>query len=88
MPERQQLIVSITDQGIGIAQQDQARLFNTFQRINKAETAVIRGTGLGLYIVKGLVELMNGEIWIESAPGEGSTFRVAFPEADRAERAA
>jgi two-component system sensor histidine kinase VicK len=88
VPDRQQLIVSITDQGIGIAQQDQARLFNTFQRINKAETAGIRGTGLGLYIVKKLVELMNGEIWIESARGEGSTFRVAFPEADRAERAA
>ena len=88
VPERQQLIVSITDQGIGIAQQDQARLSNTFQRINKAETAGIRGTGLGLYIVKGLVELMNGEIWIESTPGEGSTFHVAFPEADRAERAA
>jgi PAS domain S-box-containing protein len=87
-PEPQQLIVSVTDQGIGIAQQDQARLFNTFQRINKAETAGIRGTGLGLYIVKGLVELMNGEIWIESTPGEGSTFHVAFPEANQAERAA
>ncbi|MBI2935583.1 MAG: GAF domain-containing protein [Chloroflexi bacterium] len=78
-PERQRVVVSVADQGIGIAPQDQARLFTTFQRIRRPETAQVSGTGLGLYIVKSLVELMRGEVWLESELNKGSTFFFSLP---------
>ena len=55
--------------------------FASFARIYRPETANIRGTGLGLYIVKGLVELMSGRVWVESEVDVGSTFYVALPVA-------
>ena len=73
------IVLSVTDPGIGIAQKDQERLFKTFQRIQHTETRGIRGTGLGLYIVKGLVELMGGTVWLESELSRGSTFFVGLP---------
>ena len=77
--ERGRVVVSVKDQGIGIAPEDQERLFTTFTRIRRPETEGVRGTGLGLYIVKGLVELMHGEIWLESELNKGSTFYIALP---------
>ncbi|MBI4310917.1 MAG: PAS domain-containing protein [Chloroflexi bacterium] len=77
--ERAELVLSVADQGIGIAPEDRARLFSTFTRIRRPETEGIRGTGLGLYIVKGLVELMLGRIWLDSEVHKGSTFYVALP---------
>jgi len=76
-PER--MVVSVSDQGIGIASEDQEKLFTTFTRIRRPEVEKIRGTGLGLYIVKALVELMGGEIWVESELGKGSTFFFSLP---------
>ena len=73
------LVMSVEDQGIGIAKEDQAQLFVTFQRIHRPETQGVRGTGLGLYIVKGLLELMGGAVWVESELDQGSTFFVALP---------
>ena len=61
-PDKQRVVWSITDQGIGIAPEDQDRLFAPFHRIQRPETENISGVGLGLYIVKGLVELMHGEL--------------------------
>ncbi|MBI2873075.1 MAG: GAF domain-containing protein [Chloroflexi bacterium] len=78
-PEQHRLVVSVSDQGMGIAPEDQARLFTTFHRIRRPETAGVRGTGLGLYIVKGLVELMGGEVWVSSELGEGTTFSFTLP---------
>lgn len=75
------VIISVSDQGVGIAEEDQPRLFNSFQRIERSAIAGIRGTGLGLYIVKGIVEKMDGSIWLESIEGQGSTFFVALPTA-------
>ncbi|MBI4310660.1 MAG: GAF domain-containing protein [Chloroflexi bacterium] len=72
-------VLSVRDQGMGIAPEDQERLFTTFTRIRRPETEGIRGTGLGLYIVKGLVELMHGRIWMESELNKGSTFFVSLP---------
>lgn len=72
-------VVSVKDQGIGISVADRERLFTAFSRIKRPETEGIRGTGLGLYIVRNLVEFMGGEVSIDSAPGAGSTFSFTLP---------
>lgn len=77
------IVVSIEDSGIGIAPDDAARLFQKFHRIATPETAEIGGTGLGLYIVKGLVEAHGGRIWLDSAPGVGTTFTFTLPSVQR-----
>lgn len=82
-PVQRRVVVSITDQGIGIGIGDRDRLFSTFQRIRRPETEGIRGTGLGLYIVKGLVGLMDGEVWIESELNRGTKFSFSLPTAEK-----
>ncbi len=81
LPANAEVRIAVTDNGIGISKEDQERLFTSFTRIRRPETQAIRGTGLGLYIVKGLVELMHGRIWVESEVNKGSTFYVALPVA-------
>ena len=78
---RPSMIISVTDKGKGIAVEDQSRLFLRFSRLESEINSPIRGSGLGLYISRRLVELMGGRIWIESngIPGEGSTFHVQLP---------
>lgn len=66
--------IAVVDNGIGIAPDDQAKLFQRFFRVESDETRNIQGTGLGLFIVRQLVERMGGRIWIESAKGQGTTF--------------
>ena len=78
-PERHQIVVSVSDQGIGIGQADRDSLFTTFHRIKRPETSGIRGSGLGLFIVKEWTEAMGGQIWFESELNKGSTFYVAVP---------
>ncbi|MBI2918437.1 MAG: PAS domain-containing protein [Chloroflexi bacterium] len=77
--ERKEVVISITDHGLGIPQAEMPRLFTRFHRIQRPETEGVRGTGLGLYIVKSLVELMGGRVWLESVLSEGSTFHLALP---------
>ncbi len=79
--DKHQVVISIADQGLGIAQADIPGLFTTFHRIRRPETETIKGTGLGLYIVKSLVGLMNGEIWVESELDKGTTFSFSLPVA-------
>ncbi len=74
--------ISVTDTGIGIGPADQARIFERFYRVRRAETIHIEGTGLGLAIVKRLVELHGGTISLRSTLGEGSTFTFSLPLAD------
>jgi PAS domain S-box-containing protein len=69
----------IRDSGIGIAPEDVPHLFQKFYRVNNSDTREIGGTGLGLYIVRKMVEAMNGRVWVESALGQGSTFYVELP---------
>lgn len=69
--------INVTDQGIGISEEEQAKLFSTFFRANNASN--IQGTGLGLSIVKKYVGLMNGTIDFTSRLNEGTTFRVIIP---------
>jgi signal transduction histidine kinase len=77
------VILSVSDRGKGIAPQDQGKLFQRFVRLESDLNSTVRGSGLGLYISRRLVEAMNGKIWIESTgkPGEGSTFCVQLPMA-------
>lgn len=74
-----ELILSVTDQGIGIAQQEQERIFDRFYRVDSAVGRRAGGTGLGLSVCRFLVEGHGGRIWLASAPGKGSTFYVAVP---------
>ena len=68
------LLFSVTDQGIGIPQNKQANIFETFTQADASTTRRFGGTGLGLAISKRLVEMMNGRIWVESEEARGSTF--------------
>jgi PAS domain S-box-containing protein len=70
--------VSVTDSGIGIPREDIPHLFQKFYRVDNSDTREIGGTGLGLYLCRRLVELMNGRIWVESEYGKGSTFIVSL----------
>jgi PAS domain S-box-containing protein len=78
-PDLEWVEVSVSDQGIGISQKDQENLFTTFHRIRRPETEGINGTGLGLYIVKALVELMRGEVWLKSKLNVGTTVFFSLP---------
>jgi signal transduction histidine kinase len=71
-----EVCISVTDDGPGIATEDQERIFERFFRVSGDGSS---GTGLGLAIARGLVELHGGRLWVESRPGHGSTFRVALP---------
>jgi signal transduction histidine kinase len=77
------VVISISDKGKGIAPGDQAQLFQRFVRLESDLNSPIRGSGLGLYISRRLVEAMSGKIWIESrgVPGEGATFHIQLPMA-------
>lgn len=77
-----QVIVEVSDQGIGISRQNQSRLFQSFERINAYKTNSIAGIGLGLRVCRLLVEVLGGRIWVESKPGKGSTFFFSLPAAD------
>ena len=71
------VVVSVADQGIGIAPQDVDKVFSKFVMLPKP-TWVKKGTGLGLYITKGIVDAHGGRIWIDSEPGKGATFNFTL----------
>jgi signal transduction histidine kinase len=73
------LITHIKDTGIGMSKEEQKKLFEKFYRIQNEKTRDVTGTGLGLFIVKQIVEKMNGKIWCESEEGKGSTFSFSLP---------
>ncbi|MBN1248575.1 MAG: HAMP domain-containing protein [Anaerolineae bacterium] len=71
--------IRVSDTGIGIAPADQVRLFEKFYRIKRRETGNIQGTGLGLALVKSIVERHGGRVWVDSALNRGSTFYIQLP---------
>ena len=70
--------ISVKDTGIGLSQEQQGRLFQSFQQAESSTSRKFGGTGLGLVISKNIIEMMGGKIWIESDPGKGSTFAFTF----------
>jgi signal transduction histidine kinase len=73
------LEVAVVDEGIGIAEEDQGRLFEEFFRSESVEARARPGTGLGLAVVDRVVRRHRGRIEVESELGEGTTFRVLLP---------
>lgn len=73
------IIFAVADTGIGIALQDQERIFEEFTQIDGELQKAAKGTGLGLPLTRKLAELMKGEVWVESEVGRGSTFYLAIP---------
>jgi two-component system sensor histidine kinase VicK len=73
------VILSITDQGLGIPKKDVNRIFDRFFRVDKARSRAQGGTGLGLAISKEVIELHHGRIWVDSVEGKGSTFYISLP---------
>ncbi len=77
--------VTVSDQGMGIPEEERLRLFGRFSRLESARASQIRGTGLGLYICRQILRAMGGDVWLkESKPGAGSTFALALPVAAEA----
>ena len=71
--------VEVIDAGVGIAPEQQSMLFQRFARVRTPDTANVRGTGLGLYISRRIVEAHGGRIWVSSEPGRGSMFAFELP---------
>jgi len=74
-----ELVVSVSDTGMGIAPADQPKVFERFKQVGDTLTDKPKGTGLGLPICKEIVEHHGGRLWVESVPGQGSTFSFTLP---------
>lgn len=77
--ENDRAIIEITDTGIGIAPEDQVRIFERFYQVDKSHATAHSGSGLGLAIVRRVIDGHNGRIHVHSVSGEGTTFRIALP---------
>jgi len=75
--EKKMVVTGVSDQGIGISQEDRGRLFELFERLGSGSRS--QGLGLGLVVCKRLVEAQGGQIWVESEPGKGSIFYFTLP---------
>lgn len=73
------IIVQVKDTGIGIAEEDQVRIFEEFQQIDSSASREYQGTGLGLALVRKLVELQGGQVSVQSVVGTGSVFTFTLP---------
>jgi signal transduction histidine kinase len=77
--EGRNLVIAVHDWGPGISPEEQAKLFQPFQRVRGADTDRIKGIGLGLLVCRSLVEAHGGRIWLDSEPGKGTTFFFTLP---------
>jgi signal transduction histidine kinase len=73
------LVTHVKDTGLGMSKEAQAKLFEKFYRVQTEKTKQIQGTGLGLFIVKEIIEKMNGKIAVSSEEGKGSDFYFSLP---------
>jgi len=72
-------VIAVTDHGMGIASEDQSRIFEKFYRVRSSDTDLIAGTGLGLTLVRHIVQAHGGSVDVQSNPGQGSTFSIRIP---------
>ena len=77
--QEREVVVWVRDQGVGIPAEALPRLFNKFFRVDNQDTRSIGGTGLGLALIKEIIEGHGGRVWVESAAGKGSTFFFTLP---------
>ena len=77
----EQLLISVSDEGIGIPRDQIEKLFQKFSRVDTPEAREIKGSGLGLWISREIVKAHGGKIWVESEEGKGSTFRFTLRKA-------
>jgi PAS domain S-box-containing protein len=82
-PKERTVTVSVTDTGIGIAQADQARIFEDFRQLDNSPTRAYSGTGLGLSICRRLAQMIDGRVSVHSRVGKGSTFTLTLPTKGR-----
>ena len=82
----EQLLVSVSDEGIGIPSDQMERLFQRFSRIDSESAREIKGSGLGLWICREIINAHGGEIWVEGEVGKGSTFKFTLAKASSASR--
>jgi signal transduction histidine kinase len=73
------VVISVRDEGIGVAKEDLSRIFDRFERVETGIAGRIAGTGLGLSIVQEIASLHGGRLWADSELGHGSTFHLAIP---------
>jgi signal transduction histidine kinase len=78
--EDDKIVISVKDEGQGMDGEDMKQLFKKFSRLKPIPTAGESSTGMGLYIVKKICEILEGEVWCDSTPGRGSTFYVKIPK--------
>lgn len=71
--------VAVSDEGIGIPKEEQEHIFDRFYRVESSLSRRTQGAGLGLFLVKAVIEAHQGRVWVESAPGQGATFVFALP---------
>jgi PAS domain S-box-containing protein len=74
-----QVYVAVTDEGIGIPEDEQENIFDRFYRVRSGVSQRTKGAGVGLFLVKAVVEAHGGQVWVESKPGQGSTFVFTLP---------
>jgi len=79
LPKGSKIVISVRDYGVGIRKEDQDKIFSRFYRAGEELTQTVKGSGIGLTIVKQIVEAHQGEITMESSPGKGSIFNVKLP---------
>ena len=79
MVDEGKVVLQIKDTGIGIPQQELAKIFNKFYQVDPEHTGQVRGFGLGLYYARDFIRSMGGQLYIESQPGQGTLARIEFP---------
>ncbi len=80
---RDEVLITVSDEGPGIAEEEHSHIFDRFYRVNKPGSARVEGLGLGLYIAHEIVVQHGGRIWLESKPGKGTTFYLSLPLKNR-----
>ena len=81
-PHEKEIIVSVTDEGMGISEQDIKKIFERYYRVQTDSTTHIAGFGIGLYLSAEIVKRHDGRIWVESRSGSGSAFYFSLPRGD------